>query len=72
MASSKLEINSMFKVLIFIMFFSAIIGSIASTMVTLAADTTNFTAAQIVLIGLVTTVVVAGVVYKIATHYFGK
>ena len=70
MASSSMDTDKLIKTLIFVFFAGAIIPIIGSQMIALEGDTTNFSATEIVLFGLVTTLIILGVVYTIAKAYF--
>lgn len=64
--AQKNKMNELFGTLMYAVVLSAVLGTIAGSFVTLQADTTNFTAGQIVLIGLCITIIVIGVVYQLA------
>lgn len=65
MAKGKVSTKQLMDILIYVMFASVIIPIIGSQMVTLEGDTTNFSATEILLFGLVVTFIVLGVVYAI-------
>jgi len=50
---------------VYVLFASAILPVIASQMATLEGDTTNFSATEILLLGLVTLFVILGLVYAV-------
>jgi hypothetical protein len=63
--ASKVNIKDLFDVLIYILFAAVIIPIIAGQVVTLEGDTTNFSATEILVLGLITTFLVLGIVYAI-------
>jgi len=65
MPKGKVSTKELMNILIYVMFASVIIPIIGAQMVTLEGDTTNFSATEILLFGLVVTFIVLGVVYAI-------
>jgi hypothetical protein len=64
-SGGKAGAKDLINVLIYVLFAVIILPIIGSSIVTLEGDTTNFSATEILLFGLVTTFVVIGVVYAI-------
>jgi len=62
--------EDLIDVLIYVMFASVVIPIVATQMIALEGDSTNFSAAEILLFGLVTTLIVLGVVYAIVKKLF--
>lgn len=65
-----MDSNKLIKTLVYVFFAGAIIPIIGSQMVALEGDTTNFSTSEILLFGIVTTLIILGVVYTIAKTYF--
>ena len=65
MAKNRLRMEDLTKILIYIVFASVIIPIIATQMSTLEGDTGNFSASEILLLGLVVTFIILGMVYAI-------
>lgn len=65
MKDTKMGVKDLINVLIYVLFAVIILPIIASSIVTLEGDSTNFSATEILLFGLVTTFIVIGVVYAI-------
>lgn len=65
MGKGKVNTKDLMSILVYVMFASVIIPIIATQMVALEGDTTNFSATEILLFGLVVTFIVLGVVYAI-------
>lgn len=63
--SKKLAPQELFQLLIYILFASVIIPIIAGQVVTMEGDSTNFSATEIVVLGLITTFIVLGLVYAV-------
>jgi uncharacterized protein YqhQ len=63
--ASRLSLEKLTKILVYVLFASAILPVIASQMATLEGDTTNFSATEILLLGLVTLFVILGLVYAV-------
>jgi hypothetical protein len=63
--ATRLSLEKLTKILVYVLFASAILPVIASQMTTLEGDTTNFSATEILLLGLVTLFVILGLVYAI-------
>jgi len=63
------QMNKLFGTLMYAVVLSAVLGTIAGAFVTLQADTTNFTAGQIALLGLCITIIVIGIVYTLAKSH---
>lgn len=61
----KLQVKDLLDVLIYVMFAVIVLPLIGSQVVTLEGDTTNFSAGEIVLLGVITTFIILGVVYGI-------
>lgn len=57
--------RKLIDILIYIFFAVAVLPIIGGQVVALEGDTTNFSASEIVLMGLITTLIVLGVVYAI-------
>jgi hypothetical protein len=57
--------GSLIDVLVYVLFAVVILPIIGSQIVTLEGDSTNFSATEILLFGLITTFIVLGVVYGI-------
>jgi hypothetical protein len=70
MAKKKASLEDLFEVLIYVLFAAAIIPIIAGQVVTLEGDTTNFSASEILIMGLITTFIVLGLVYVIYKKMF--
>ena len=64
------NVKKLMDVTIFLIFASSILGVVASQVTTLEGDTTNFSAGEIVVLGLFVLVFVLGVVYTIAKVFF--
>lgn len=63
--AKKLHVKDLMDVLIYVVFASVLIPIIATQFSGIEGDTTNYSAAEIALVGLVTTFIVLGVVYAI-------
>jgi hypothetical protein len=63
--ASRLTLEKLTKILVYVLFASAILPVIASQMATLEGDTTNFSATEILLLGLITLFVILGIVYAV-------
>lgn len=61
----KVNTKKLIDVLIYVLFAVVLLPIIGSQVITLEGDTTNFSATEILLFGLITTFVVIGVVYAI-------
>jgi len=70
MAKSKIDLKDLFDIMIYVMFAGVLIPIIGAQMVTLEGDTTNFSATEILLFGLITTFIILGVVYAIIKTIF--
>jgi len=64
-SSKEVGVKGLFDVLIYVLFAVIVLPIIAGQIVTLEGDTTNFSAGELLLLGLVTTFIVLGVVYAI-------
>lgn len=62
---AKANVNSLIKILIYVIFAVAVLPVIASQVVSIEGDTTNFSASEILILGLITTLIVLGVVYAV-------
>jgi len=58
-------IKDLVDILVYILFAVVVLPIIGSQIVTLEGDTTNFSATEILLFGLITTFIVLGLVYAI-------
>lgn len=65
MAKGKVTVKSLLDILIYVLFASVLLPIIATQVNTMDSDKKNFTATEILLIGLITTFIVIGVVYGI-------
>jgi hypothetical protein len=63
--SKKVNTKDLMNILIYIVFATVIIPIINSQIVGLEGDTTNYSASEILLMGLITTFIILGVVYAI-------
>ena len=68
--SGNKGVNELVDVLIYVLFGSVVIPLIAYQMLTIEGDTANFSATEIVLFGLVTTILSLGFVYSIVKRFF--
>jgi hypothetical protein len=64
-SGGKAGAKDLINVLIYVLFAVIVLPIIGSSIVTLEGDTTNFSATEILLFGLITTFVVIGIVYAI-------
>lgn len=60
-----LNVNSLTKVLVYVLFASIVIPIINTQMLTIEGDATNFSATEILLAGFVTLAMLLGLVYGI-------
>lgn len=63
--ASKVNTKDLMNVLIYIVFATVIIPIINTQVVALEGDSGNYTASEILLMGLITTFIILGVVYAI-------
>lgn len=61
----KLHAKDLIDILVYVLFAVVILPIIGSQVVALEGDSTNFSATEIVLMGLITTFIIIGVVYGI-------
>lgn len=61
----KINTKELMNVLIYVVFASVIIPIIATQLSALEGDTGNYSASEILLLGLITTFIILGVVYAI-------
>lgn len=59
------NVKSLIDILVYILFAVVVLPIIGSQIVALEGDTTNFSATEILLFGLITTFIVLGLVYGI-------
>ena len=64
-AGGKFNVKDLIDVMVYILFAVVVLPIIAGQVVTLEGDTTNFSATEILLMGLITTFIVLGIVYGI-------
>jgi len=62
---AKVTTGSLIDVLVYILFAVVVLPIIGSQVITLEGDTTNFSATEILLFGLITTFIILGIVYGI-------
>jgi len=62
---AKVSVGSLFDILIYVLFAVIVLPIIAGQVVSVEGDTTNFSAGEILILGLITTFIVLGVVYAI-------
>jgi len=65
MVKGKVSVKSLIDILIYVLFAVVLLPIIGTQVKTLEGDSTNFSATEIILFGLVTTFIVIGVVYGI-------
>lgn len=63
--AGKINTKELMNVLIYVVFASVIIPIIATQLSGLEGDTGNYSASEILLLGLITTFIILGVVYAI-------
>ena len=63
--AGKMSVKKLIDVLIYVLFAVIVLPIIGAQVVTLEGDSTNFSATEILLFGLITTFIVIGVVYAI-------
>jgi len=63
--NGKLETKDLLNILVYVLFAVIILPIIAAQVTTLEGDTTNFSASEILLLGIITTFIILGVVYGI-------
>jgi hypothetical protein len=61
----EINIKSLIGTLVYVLFFVAVMPIIGSSIVTLEGDTTNFSATEILLFGLIVTFIILGALYGI-------
>lgn len=61
----KMSTKKLIDVMIYVLFAVIVLPIIGSQVISLEGDTTNFSASEILLMGLITTFIVIGVVYAI-------
>jgi len=69
-SKSKTGTGDLIEILIYVLFGSVIIPIVAGTMLTIEGDTTNFSTTEILVAGIVTTVLLLGFVYSIVNRFF--
>lgn len=62
---ASFNVKGLLDVLVYILFAVVVLPIIASQVVSMEGDTTNFSATEILVLGLITTFIVLGVVYGI-------
>lgn len=62
---AKVSAKSLIDILVYVLFAVVVLPIIGSQIVALEGDTTNFSATEILLFGLITTFIVLGLVYGI-------
>lgn len=65
MVKSGTNVKSLIDILVYILFAVVVLPIIGGQIVALEGDTTNFSATEILLFGLITTFIVLGLVYGI-------
>ena len=65
MGKSKVSTRDLIDILVYVLFAVVVLPIIGGQIVNLEGDTTNFSATEILLFGLITTFIVLGVVYGI-------
>ena len=65
MPKGKVTVKSLLDILIYVLFASVLLPIIATQVNTMDEDDENFSATEMLLIGLITTFIVIGVVYGI-------
>lgn len=65
MVKSKASAKDLINVMVYVLFAVIVLPIIGSSVVALEGDTTNFSATEILLFGLITTFVIIGIVYAI-------
>jgi hypothetical protein len=65
MAKGKASAKDLINVMVYVLFAVIVLPIIGSSVVALEGDTTNFSATEILLFGLITTFVIIGIVYAI-------
>ena len=60
-----MKVGSLFDVLIYVLFAVIVLPIIAGQVVSIEGDTTNFSAGEILILGLITTFIVLGIVYAV-------
>lgn len=68
--AKKLDTGELMDVLIYVLFASLIIPIIAGQLSGLEGDTGNFSAGEILIIGVITTFIILGVAYSIIKKMF--
>lgn len=66
----KLHVKELMDVLIYVLFASVVLPIIAINISAMTGDTGNFSASEIVVLGLITTLIVLGVAYAIIKTLF--
>ena len=62
---AKVNVSSLIDILVYVLFAVVVLPIIGSQIVTLEGDSTNFSATEILLFGLITTFIILGIVYGI-------
>jgi len=62
---AKVSTKSLIDILVYVLFAVVVLPIIGGQIVTLEGDSTNFSATEILLFGLITTFIVLGIVYGI-------
>ena len=65
MAKGKVNVRDLMNILIYVVFATVIIPIINAQVVGLEGDSGNYSASEILLMGLITTFIILGVVYAI-------
>jgi hypothetical protein len=65
MKNTKASAKDLINVMVYVLFAVIVLPIIGSSVVALEGDTTNFSATEILLFGLITTFVIIGIVYAI-------
>lgn len=63
--AAKVSVGSLFDIMIYVLFAVVILPIIGGQVVSIEGDTTNFSAAEILIMGLITTFIILGIVYAI-------
>ena len=66
---SKINVASLIDILVYVLFAVVVLPIIGGQLVTLEGDSTNFSATEILLFGLIMTFIVLGVVYAIVKKF---
>ena len=66
---SKISVASLIDILVYVLFAVVVLPIIGGQLVTLEGDSTNFSATEILLFGLIMTFIVLGIVYAIVKKF---